>query len=99
MVLAERFLSYEDTNFNAQTEFLRLDPRSDFRNADLYGADLSNSNLCGYDFTGSDLRGATGVNVLWDDSTILKDAETGSSVFAYSLNRDEYLEKNPTLAE
>jgi len=99
VVLAEQFLALQETNFVAQTEFLGLDPRSDFRQADLFCVDFSNSDIRGYDFTGSDLRGATGINVKWDQTTILKDAETASSVFAYAQARDAYFRNHPDLAE
>ena len=97
--LAEQFLSFDHSNFALQTKFLGLNPRTDFRDADLAGVDFSNSNVCGYDFTGSDLRGATGVNVVWDRTTIFRNAQLTSSVFAYAKSKDDFFDKNPELAE
>jgi hypothetical protein len=97
--LADQFLSYSNDNFCAQVEFLNLDPKLDFKNADLCGVDFSESDIRGFDFTGSDLRGATGINVQWDSSTILANAETDSSIFSYRLSSDRFFAGRPHLAE
>jgi hypothetical protein len=80
-------------------KFLHLDPKRDFRFADLSGIDFSNSNIKGFDFTGADLRGATGINVQWDSTTILKGADTSDSLFAYKLSLDQFLAQNPASAK
>jgi hypothetical protein len=97
--LATEFVYSEETNFVAQAEFLNLDPTSDFRYADLSCVDFSYSNICGFDFTGSDLRGATGVNVEWDNTTILKYANTADSLFSHRLSRDRFFAENPLVGE
>lgn len=96
--LSARFLSFENTNFNAHVQLLSLDPTADFRFADLSGVDFTNSDVRGYDFTGADLQGATGVNVRWDKTTILDQANIGDSLFSYRLARDRFLADNPAIA-
>lgn len=97
--LAARFLSSEETNFCEQAKILGLDPTTDFRHADLSYLDVSNSDLRGFDFTGADLRGTIGVNVLWDSTTTLLDAETDDSLFAYAIERENYFRSNVEQAE
>jgi hypothetical protein len=96
---AYSFLNYESTRFNDQVEFLELDPLKDFRFADLSGFDFSNADLRGFDFTGADLRDTTGVNVQWNETTLLSEADTTNSLFAYQRERDEFLRDNPEAAE
>jgi pentapeptide repeat protein len=95
--LACRFLLCEETDFHAHINLLGLNPKTDFRYADLACIDLSNSDLRGFDFTGSDLQGATGVNVKWDDSTILDHAQLADSLFEYRLARERFFVNNPLL--
>ena len=97
--LAVRFLHFEEDNFIKQVDFLNLNPKRDFRNADLVGVNFSNSDLAGFDFTGSDLRGATGINVKWDHTTIFRGADTDGSVFAQQLAQEAAFAANPELAE
>lgn len=97
--LVARYLELNDHNFNAHVKFLGLDPKADFRFADLSGVDFSGSNLNGFDFTGADLHGATGANVQWDKTTILSGADTGDSLFAYRLEHAKFLSKNPAVAK
>ena len=89
--LAARYLEFDDANFNKHVAFLNLNPKTDFRFADLAGVDFSDADIQGFDFTGADLRGATGVNVHWDQTTILKGADTSDSLFAYRIDRDRFL--------
>lgn len=96
---AGEFLKFESSVFSSQVEFLGLNPRSDFRYSDLAQVDFSDSNVRGFDFTGADLRGATGVNVTWDGTTVLKDAITTDSLFVYRQRRDEFLSEHPNLAK
>jgi len=97
--LAANYLEFRGTNFNDHVEFLGLNPKSDFRFADLAGVDFSDANLAGFDFTGADLRGATGANVQWDKTTILTGADTEDSLFAYSRKHDKFLAENPSVAK
>jgi len=100
--LVVRYLEFEGANFNERVKFLGLDPTNDFRFSDLSGVDFSGANLCGFDFTGADLRGATGANVQWDRTTILKDTDTGDSLFAFRLQHekfDKFLAENPEVAK
>ncbi|MBR1200019.1 pentapeptide repeat-containing protein [Bradyrhizobium sp. AUGA SZCCT0158] len=97
--LAARFLSVEETNFHEQIKFLGLNPKTDFRHADLSYMDFSHSDLRGFDFTGADLRGTIGVNVRWDSTTKLFDAETADSLFAYAIQRQDYFRSNVEQAE
>jgi uncharacterized protein YjbI with pentapeptide repeats len=97
--LAARYLEFDDANFNKHVAFLNLNPKTDFRFADLAGVDFSDADIQGFDFTGADLRGATGVNVHWDQTTILKGADTSDSLFAYRIDRDRFLAENPAEAK
>jgi hypothetical protein len=97
--LVARYLEFTGANFNAHVDFLGLDPKADFRFADLSEVDFSGSNLRGFDFTGADLRGATGANVHWDKTTILNGADTDDSLFAYRLQHDKFLAGNPAAAK
>jgi hypothetical protein len=97
--LAARYLKFDGVNFNEHVEFLGLDPKSDFRFADLAGIDFSGANLRSFDFTGADLRGATGANVQWDKTTILKGADISDSLFGYRVQHERFLAENPSVAK
>lgn len=97
--LAQKFLAFEEGNFGAQAKFLGLDPKKDFQHADLRGVDFSDTNLGGFNFRGADLRGATGVNVKWDATTILDGAETADSLFSFEQARRKIFAEKPKLAE
>jgi hypothetical protein len=92
--LSCNFLLSEDTDFGDQVTFLDLDPKSDFKNADLTFVDFSYSDLRGFDFSGSNLYGATGFNVQWDHSTILKGAHITDSLFEYQVSKDKFFAEN-----
>jgi hypothetical protein len=86
-------------SFSEQVVFLGLDPKHDLRHSDLSYIDLSNSDVRGFDFAGANLHGATGVNVRWDSTTGLTDADTSDSLFAYSVDKQRFFNANPHLAE
>jgi hypothetical protein len=67
--------------FGELVQIASLDPVKDFRFADLSGTDFSNTDLRGFDFTGADLTAAMGVDVTWDHTTILIDADIAGSIF------------------
>jgi hypothetical protein len=83
-----------ETNFNAQARFLNLDPKNDFKHADLSFVDFSHSDLRGFNFSGSNLFGATGVNVQWDHSTILQNARIEDSLFQYKVLKERFFHEN-----
>ena len=84
-------LAIEET-FEQQVKLAGLMPAQDFKNADLWDVDLSDSNLRGFDFSGADLRGATGIRVQWDDTTILDGAELSGSIFAAKFRLKIYFD-------
>ena len=69
-------------SFQEQVEAAGLNPGWDFRHADLSEVDFSYSNLAGFDFTDSNLRGATGILVTWDKTTVFPTSELDGSIFA-----------------
>jgi uncharacterized protein YjbI with pentapeptide repeats len=97
--LANRFLSFESTNFSDQIAFLGIDPTRELRHADLSFADFSRSDLSGYDFTGANLHGVTGIEVKWDSTTNFHDADVSNSVFSYPLAKQKFFSENPDHAE
>jgi hypothetical protein len=97
--LANRFLSFESTNFSDQIAFLGIDPTRELRHADLSFADFSRSDLSGYDFTGANLHGVTGIEVKWDSTTNFHDADVSNSVFSYPLAKQKFFSENPENAE
>ena len=54
----ENILSVDIPDFENLTKVARLDPKTDFRFADLRDVDFGYADLDEYDFTGADLRGA-----------------------------------------
>lgn len=97
MDLINRYLSERPRTFSERVKYLGLNPAQDFRHADLTFEDFSLSDIRGYDFSGADLRGVTGSNVVWDQSTILDDADVSHSLFAYEITKGEYFRENPDL--
>jgi hypothetical protein len=73
-------LDHDSDDFLELAQAAELDPKVDFRFANLTNIDFGAADLRGFDFTGADLRGARG-NPKWDDTTILADADVGDSVF------------------
>lgn len=96
---AERFSFFEPSNFNQQVDFLGLDPKRDFQNADLCFVDFTDCDLRGFNFKGADLRRSTGVRTSWDDSTSFDGAQTDGSIFHYGLAKQRFFDANPDLAE
>jgi hypothetical protein len=67
-----------DATFDTLVRISRLDPRVDFRFANLRKVDFRNADLRGFDFTGSDLLGAVkNENTQIDSTTILESARIG----------------------
>lgn len=85
----------ETDNFVELARLAHLDIRRHFRFANLQGVCFDNSDLRGFDFTGADLQGATGRNVVWDETTVLKGANVFGSVFAYGIAKQEFFSENP----
>jgi hypothetical protein len=92
---AQRFFASTDTNFGQLLKLAGINPKTDLRHADLSHVDFSDSDLRGFDFTGCDLRGSIGVNVEWDDTTRLTDADVSDSLFAYVTDRKRFFQENP----
>ncbi len=85
----------DDSSFTNLMRISKLDKCNDFQNADLRDIDFSNANLTGFNFSGSDLRGAFGVNVTFDNSTIFIGAQLSQSIFAFSVSKDLFFEEHP----
>ncbi|MBS3850498.1 pentapeptide repeat-containing protein [Devosia sp. BSSL-BM10] len=81
-------------SFEGQVLAAGLRRQSDLQFADLSGVDLSHSNLQGFDFTGADLRGAGGINVKWDHTTIFDGADLDGSVFAAPVRLARLFDEN-----
>lgn len=91
----ESVASEGNASFSELVAISGLSPKLDFRHADLRGVDLGNSDVRGFDFTGADLRGVTGVDVNWDDTTILDQAMTNGSMFAYASAQAAFFRDQP----
>ncbi len=77
-VKLEKIVNSDDTTFSALSKASGLDPKVDFRFADLRHVDFQDSDIRGYDFTGADLLGAIkNGSTLIDGTTIFKDARLG----------------------
>lgn len=74
-------ITMDTDNFGELVKTAGLDPARDFRHADLRDSDFTETDLRGFDFTGSDLRGSTGNGAVWDETTILTDANISGSIF------------------
>lgn len=68
-------------NFVELAKMNGLDPASDFRHTNMADVDFSNCDIRGFDFTGADLTGSHGVNVIWDETTIIEDSDIEGSLF------------------
>lgn len=83
---AMKAVSDADTdNFVELLRIAGLDPYRDLTCANLTGVDFSNCDVRGFDFTNSDLTGSTGINVIWDETTIFTGATVAGSVFERRL--------------
>ena len=69
--------------FVEMAEILGLDKAVDFQGTNLRGVDFTGSDLRGFDFTGADLRGSHGVNLAYDHTTRLENADVQESPFGY----------------
>lgn len=97
--LAQDLSLRERASFSELVAFLGLDPKCDLRHADLAYIDLSNSDIRGYDFTGSILRGAVGVNVRFDSTTRLAEADVTDSLFGYEVQKAKFFKAHPQLVD
>ena len=76
--ILEAVVNANDVTFTSLAKLADLDPKIDFRFADLREVDFRGSDLRGYDFTGSSLLGAIKDNTTKiDETTILEGAEIG----------------------
>jgi len=82
-----------EKSFSELVKVAGLNPRYDFRFADLSGIDFSYADLGAYDFTGADLRWSFGVGVVPPAVSSLKEADTGQSIFAYLLFKETLAKK------
>lgn len=85
ILIIDRFCNYASEKFTDHVAFLKLNPVTDFRNSDLSYVSFDGCDLRGYDFTGADLTGASGRGVVWDNTTIFKNASVLESIFAYHV--------------
>lgn len=88
-------LDHGSDNFVELAKVAGLDPKNDFRFADLQGVNFTNCSLVGFDFTGADLRNTFGENVRWDETTILADAQLDGSPFKYPRHLESEYRSNP----
>jgi hypothetical protein len=88
-------LDHGSENFSALVKLSMLDKKTDFQHVDLSGVDFSNSDLRGFNFTGSNLSHCYGVNVIYDDSTILDNASVMHSILYQEVERRSYFKANP----
>ena len=72
-----------DTSFTYLVEVAGLDPREDFRDADLRTIDIRGADLSMFDFSNSDLDGA-----ILDDKTILPNDNAMAGVVGVYVNVD-----------
>lgn len=93
----DRAFADGNTNITELVWRLQLNPKRDFRYADLTGVDFSGSDIRGWDFTGADLRGAHGIGVLVDDDPLIDGADVGGSLFALRAERRLLLLRHPEL--
>lgn len=74
-------LEADTSNFVELGRIAGLDPSKDYRFANLERSDFSDCDIRSFDFTGADLTNSTGTNVVWDETTILTDADITGSIF------------------
>lgn len=76
--LLESLVHANDVTFTSLSRLAELDPRSDFRFADLQEVDFRDSDLRGFDFTGANLLGAIkNEKTVIDLTTIFEGARLG----------------------
>lgn len=76
-----KVLEADTSNFISLIEIAGLNPKRDLRYSDLSGVDFTDCDLRGCDLSGADLSNSTGQNVLWDETTSLRDADLTNSIF------------------
>ncbi len=84
----------QDFNFNSVTSELGLDPETDFQHSNLSGVDFSGSDLRWHNFFGADLTGAFGVDVLFDSTTLLVNADLERSLFSKWVREAKVFQSN-----
>jgi signal transduction histidine kinase len=57
-----------------------LDPATDFRFSELAGVNFSGSDLSGFNFSGANLSNTCWLGAIWDDTTIMKEANLDGAV-------------------
>lgn len=76
--ILEAVVNANDVTFTSHAKLADLDPKIDFRFADLREVDFRGSDLRGFDFTGASLLGAIKDNTTKiDETTIFESAELG----------------------
>lgn len=85
------FLSSADTNFVVLSNKLGLDPRTDFRNADLAGIDFSDCDLSDFVFHGADLSRSFGSNIVFPPVEALECADLMMSPFSFAIEGDQLI--------
>lgn len=90
----DRVLDTSGNSFSEAAAALNLDAEHNFRHADLRGVDFSESDIRGFNFSGALLSGATGINVIWDKSTVLTGARLDSSIFALERRVSSIFDEN-----
>jgi hypothetical protein len=88
----EAFLESDENNFVSLSLSLGLDPRTDFRNADLAGLDFSNCDLTSFVFEGSDLSFTFGSNIVFPSPDALKAADLRMSPFSFLVENRQLIE-------
>lgn len=71
----EALLNSAEVRFDLLVSSARLDPKKDFRHANLRWVNFSRADLRGFDFTGADLRfSSKDANTVIDETTVFDDA-------------------------
>ncbi len=95
LIYIDNISKSESDNFSDLLQIGNLDKKNDFKFADLSYVCLDDCDLRGFDFTGSDLTGAAGKNIKWDETTKLNGANLSGSIFAYTVDRKKFFDREP----
>lgn len=68
--LLKKLLRSRSKKFTILCEIAKLDPKNDFKYADLQESDFSNQDLQEFDFSGSDLRGSNFRNSIFNERSL-----------------------------
>lgn len=77
VALIHQVMNRRDLGFRELVDLAGLDPREDFRFANLAGVRLCGADLRGFDFTGADLTGTQLHRAIVDETTVLDGAVIG----------------------